>query len=74
MLKLPEDPKERATFIRIAIGDIVYGGEFANWLNNKTMPIAAIKEIDELQDIWYDLLREEFGNEYVRNLIGDFGE
>jgi hypothetical protein len=45
--------------VRLVIGDIVSTGEFASWIDNKFMPSAAAKELDELDACWAELLYNE---------------
>lgn len=44
-----EDVRKLLLRLRLAIGNVVSGGEFAEWMLEKEMPWAAMKEMEELE-------------------------
>ncbi|CAN5950745.1 unnamed protein product [Sphagnum jensenii] len=46
-MKLPGVLEMKNKSMFLAMRDIFYGGEFASWLKEKEMPLAAMKEYEE---------------------------
>lgn len=42
----------------ITLGELLDGGEFATWVDNKEMPYAALRELDQAREVLL-MLREE---------------
>jgi len=65
-----EDVRKLVLRLRLAIGDVVTSGEFAEWMLDKEMPYAAMKEMAELEKC-HDLLKrlEEYQDRKILDEI-----
>lgn len=65
-----EDVRKLLLRLRISIGNVTFGGEFAEWTLDKEMPLAAMKELQELEAC-HELLKrlEEFQDRKVLSEI-----
>lgn len=54
-----EDTRKLLLKLRLAIGNVVTGGEFAEWVVDKEMPFAAMMELQQLEELHAALLELE---------------